>query len=410
MLPLSEKLRPKTLSDVSGQTELVQTIDRIIRTGKPLSLLLFGPPGSGKTTLARIYSKSFNLPFVTLSAVFNSAAELKKILKEGHETPLINRKVLIFVDEIHRFNRAQQDLFLPFLEDGSLILVGATTENPSFVLNNALVSRLRPLKLEPLEPEILGEIIDRYEKIERPLNLTEEQREGLIRSSLGDARHLLNLIENLEVGLSIQKRSPLYDKNQDGHFNLISALHKSVRGSDPDASIYYLARMMQAGEDPNYITRRLIRMAVEEVGLADPNALQVALNGAKAYSMLGSPEGDLALAQVVVYLALSPKSIAVHKGYKAAQKTAEDTGHIDPPKHILNAPTKFMKKMGISNEYIYDPETPNGFSGQDYFPKELGRMSFYKPIDRGFERELKKRLEYFSRLRSQGTGSKNESY
>lgn len=399
MIPLSEKLRPKNLSDVSGQKELVQTIDRVVQSGKPLSLLLFGPPGCGKTTIARLYAQSFKLPFVSLSAVFNSTAELKKILKEGHETPLFNRQTLIFVDEIHRFNRAQQDIFLPFLEDGSLVLVGATTENPSFVLNNALLSRLRVLKLEPLDADSLEEILHRYETTVRPLNLAPEERQSLIAFSQGDARHLLNMIENLEGGLSIHKKPALYDRHQEGHFNLISALHKSIRGSDPDAALYWFARMLEGGEDPLYLGRRLIRMASEDIGLADPGALQIALNGWNVFHMLGSPEGELALAQVVVYLALCPKSNAIYTAYGEAREMASKTGHLDPPKHILNAPTKLMKEFGYGKDYQYDHDTPHGFSGDEYFPDEVGRQNFYKPVERGFEREMKKRLDYFARLR-----------
>lgn len=399
MIPLSEKLRPKTLSEVFGQQYLLETVKQVIQKGRPLSFLLFGPPGSGKTTIARLYAQSFQLPFVQLSAVFNSTTELKKILKESQETPLFNRQTLIFVDEIHRFNRAQQDIFLPFLEDGSLILVGATTENPSFVLNNALLSRLRVLKLEPLEPASLDQIIQHYESTVQPLNITVEQRQTLIAHAQGDARHLLNMIENLEQGLPIQKKPPLYDRHQEGHFNLISALHKSIRGSDPDAALYWFARMLEGGEDPLYLGRRLIRMASEDIGLADPEALAMALNGWNVYNMLGSPEGELALVQVVLYLALCPKSNAAYVAYGDARKKAADTGHLDPPKHILNAPTQLMKDFGYGEEYQYDPDTPYGFSGQDYFPKEIGRQSFYKPVERGFEREMKKRLDYFEKLR-----------
>ncbi len=407
MIPLSEKLRPKNLSDVSGQKDLIHTIGRVVQSGKPLSLLLFGPPGCGKTTIARLYAQSFQLPFVSLSAVFNSTTELKKILKEGHDTPLFNRQTLIFVDEIHRFNRAQQDIFLPFLEDGSLVLVGATTENPSFVLNNALLSRLRVLKLEPLSDDSLEEIVNRYELTVRPLKLSPEERQSLIAYSQGDARHLLNLIENLEQGLSIQKKPALYDRHQEGHFNLISALHKSIRGSDPDAALYWFARMLEGGEDPLYLGRRLIRMASEDIGLADVEALGVALNGWNVFNMLGSPEGELALAQVVVYLSLCPKSNAVYTAYGEARKIASETGHLDPPKHILNAPTKLMKDFGYGKEYQYDHDTPQGFSGDEYFPEEVGRQTFYKPVERGFEREMKKRLEYFIRLRASLQQSKS---
>lgn len=398
MIPLSEKLRPKTFAEIAGQKELVQMLQQIILSKKPLSLLFFGPPGCGKTTLARLYAQSFSIPFVSLSGVLNSTAELKKILKNGQDNPLFSRHTLVFVDEIHRFNRAQQDIFLPCLEDGSLILVGATTENPSFVLNNALLSRLRVLKLEGLSPDALEEILQRYEA-QHPLAVSQEERQHLILASQGDARHLFNMLENLEQGLSVQKKRPLYDRHQEGHFNLISALHKAVRGSDPDAALYWFVRMLEGGEDPQYLGRRLIRMASEDIGLADPGALQVALNGWNAYHQLGSPEGDLALAEVVIYLALAPKSNALYTAYNEAKRCAADTGHLDPPAHILNAPIPLMEKLGYGKDYKYDHDLPSGFSGDNYFPSSLPRQSFYHPVERGFEREMKKRLAYFQRLR-----------
>ncbi len=399
MIPLSEKLRPQNLSEVVGQDELMRIVCKIVQTGRPLSLLFYGPPGCGKTTIARLYAKEFQLPMLSLSGVLNSTAELKKILKEGQESPLFHRQTLVFVDEIHRFNRAQQDIFLPCLEDGSLILVGATTENPSFVLNPALLSRLRTLQLGPLDARALDAIIQRYESMHPSLALQAKQRETLIHQSQGDGRHLIHMIENIANELPIQKRLPVYDPDKEGHYNLISALHKSVRGSDPDAALYWFARMLEGGEDPRFLGRRLVRMASEDIGLADPQALGIALNGCNAYHMLGSPEGELALAEVVIYLALAPKSNAAYTAYGQARTIAADTGHLSPPKQILNAPTGLMKELGYGQDYIYDPETPLGFSGQNYFPDSLERQSFYHPIERGFEREMKKRLDYFMRAR-----------
>lgn len=410
-IPLSEKLRPQSLSEIVGQEHLVQIISRYVESKRPLSLLLFGPPGSGKTTIARLYAASFQLPFVTLSAVLNSTTELKKILKEGHDTPLFSRQTVLFVDEIHRFNRAQQDIFLPFLEDGSLILIGATTENPSFTLNNALLSRLRVMTLEALKPTALEQIIQRYEKQVRPLTIDPEARQFMISLAQGDGRYLLNLIENLEqapdqtwnkesLAKYLQKRPALYDRHQEGHFNLISALHKAVRGSDADAALYWFARMLEGGEDPLYLARRMIRMATEDIGLADPQALGIALQGWNTYNMLGSPEGELALAQVIIYLALAPKSNAAYTAYGKAREAAAKTGHLNPPKIILNAPTGLMKEMGYGKGYAYDHDTPHGFSGQNYFPDEIARERFYQPVERGFEREMKKRMEWFEKLRS----------
>lgn len=413
-VPLSERLRPKEWQDIAGQDHLIGPngyISRIIESGRPISLLLFGPPGCGKTTIARLYAAAFGLPFLTQSAVLNTTAELKKILKEGQETPLFSRQILLFVDEIHRFNRAQQDIFLPFLEDGSLVLIGATTENPSFALNNALISRLRVLSLKSLGTDALEEILARYERSVHPLPLDSAARSYLIAQCQGDGRHLLNLIETIDplskeiLGVDalaslIQKKPALYDKDKEGHYNLISALHKSVRGSDPDAALYWFARMLEGGEDPLFLARRLIRIASEDIGLAEPQALQLALSAYDAYHRLGSPEGELALAQAVLYLALSPKSNALYIAYGKARETASDTGHLCPPKHILNAPTSLMKEMGYGAGYVYDPDTNDGFSGQNYFPDELDRSSFYKPFERGFEREMRKRLAYFEKLRA----------
>lgn len=410
-VPLAERLRPQNLSEIVGQDHLMDYLHQTIKSGSPHSLLLCGPPGCGKTTLARLYAHSFRLPFISASAVFQSIAELKKRLMESQENPLLFRQTILFIDEIHRFNRAQQDLFLPFLENGSLILIGATTENPSFALNNALLSRMRVLVLKQLEIFDLEKILTRYEKLNKPLPVEPEARTMIINLAQGDGRHLLNMIENLEsaqlergdiatITKYLQKRAANYDKHQDGHFNLISALHKSIRGSDPDAALYWLCRMLEGGEEPLYIARRLIRMASEDVGLADPQALNVALAGRQAYETMGSPDGELAIAQVAVYLALAPKSNAIYTAFDQAKELAKQSGHRDPPPWILNAPTQFMKEQGYGDGYIYDHDTPHGFSGQNYFPQDIGRHSFYRPVERGFEREMKKRLEYFEKLRS----------
>lgn len=413
-IPLSEQLRPKALAEVVGQDHLVGPngfITSLIQRGKPLSIILWGPPGSGKTSIARLYAKAFSLPFETLSAVFSGVADLKKILKETDDQPLFKQTILLFVDEIHRFNKSQQDAFLPYLESGKLILVGATVENPSFYLNNALLSRMRVLKLNSLSEEDLEILLKRYESLKGSLNLDPDARRLTIHMAQGDGRFIFNLIENIQgikspkpltvndIENLIQKKSPLFDKGQDQHYNLISALHKSVRGSDPDASLYWFARMLNGGEDPLFAARRLIRMASEDIGLADPNALTLAIAARDAYEMLGSPEGELALAQVVVYLALAPKSNAVYTAYKRAVAAAGETGHLDPPYVILNAPTKLMKDAGYGKGYIYDHDTPEGFSGQNYFPDGMEREGFYTPVERGFEREMKKRIDYFNKLR-----------
>lgn len=420
MIPLSEQLRPQTLEEIVGQDHLVGDdgwIRRIINSKKPLSILLFGPPGSGKTTLARLYAKSFNANFQVLSAVFSGIADLKKIINDINQTPLLNRQTILFVDEIHRFNKAQQDAFLPLIENGTIILVGATTENPSFSLNNALLSRLTVLTLHHLKKNDLEKIIQMYEKKLKPLKLGEKERDFIIELSQGDGRYLLNILENIqsykhELTLEnleklIQRRAPLYDKDSENHHNLISALHKSVRGSDPNASLYWLCRMLAAGEEPLFIARRMIRMASEDVGLADPQALTIALNGYKTYQMLGSPEGELALAEVAIYLALAPKSNKIYTAFNEAIEVAKKTNHLSPPMHILNSPTKLMKEMGYSKGYQYDHDTPYCFSGQEYFPDELERIEFYQPVERGFEREMKKRIEYFNSLKEQIMKSKN---
>ena len=413
-LPLAEQLRPQSLNDIVGQDHLLGAkgfITTTIQQGRPLSIILWGPPGSGKTSIARLYAKSFKMRFEALSAIFSGLADLKKILKDSEETPLFGSLVL-FVDEIHRFNKSQQDAFLPYLENGKLILVGATVENPSFYLNNALLSRVRVLKLEALSEESLDQILLRLEKERGKLNLTKEGREYLLGLSHGDGRYLLGLIENIvgvehapwtpeDLHLLFQRRAPLFDKEGDHHYNLISALHKSVRGSDPDASLYWFCRMLIAGEDPLFIARRVIRMASEDIGLADPQALSIALAARDAYEMLGSPEGELSIAEAVIYLALAPKSNAIYMAYNQARLLAQETHHLPPPATILNAPTQMMKKMGYGKGYQYDHETPHGFSGQDYFPDDLERSELYMPVERGFEREMKKRLDYFKKLRQE---------
>lgn len=388
-------MRPSSWAEIVGQDEVKHTLMRLVEQKSPLSLLLWGPPGSGKTTLARLYARSFRARFITLSAVLGSAAELKKILTE-EETPLLG-PLILFVDEIHRFNRSQQDLFLPYLEGGQIILIGATTENPSFALNPALLSRLRVLKLSTLSESALAQIIARYEGTVPP-----EISQQVVAFAQGDGRTCINLLENWEQGIALQRRSPLYDRDREGHYNLISALHKSVRGSDPDAALYWLARMLNGGEDPRFIARRLTRMASEDVGLADPQALAIALDGAAAYERLGSPEGDLSLAQVTVYLALAPKSNALYTAWDAARADAEATGHLDPPPAILNAPTALMKEMGYGTAYQYDHDLPQGFSGQHYFPGD--RKQYYHPVERGFEREARARLAYFENLRKKRDG------
>lgn len=412
--PLAEELRPRSLEEVVGQEHLLGPqgiISRAIKGQKPLSIILWGPPGCGKTSLARLYAKAFNMRFVSISAIFSGVADLKKIFKEAEEQSLLHQGTVLFVDEIHRFNKAQQDAFLPYIENGTLILVGATAENPSFYLNNALLSRLRVLTLKPLDDQALETLLQRYEKRFKHLPLTAEARELLIASAQGDGRYLYNLIENIqqappkevlnheELKSLLQKRSALFDRAGDQHYNLISALHKSVRGSDPDAALYWFARMLEGGEDPLFLARRLIRMASEDIGLADPQALPLAIAARDAYEMLGSPEGELALAEVVIYLALAPKSNRLYIAYHEAREAAAKTTHLSPPMEILNAPTRVMKRLGYGKGYQYDHDLEKGFSGQGYFPKEMERESYYIPVERGFEREMAKRLCYFKKLR-----------
>ena len=413
--PLADRLRPQVLEDVLGQDHLIgpgKPLSQMLESANLSSILFWGPPGCGKTTIARLLAQKTEMIFVVLSAIGTGVAELRKVFQEAEDEKKKGHQTLLFIDEIHRFNRSQQDSFLHSIEDGTIILIGATTENPSFELNSALLSRMQVYTLNRLETKQLEELLERAEALEgKKLPLTEDARDSLCFMADGDGRALLNMVEILftyqpsepfsvdQLRTIMQKRAPIYDKGQEGHYNLISALHKSLRGSDPDAALYWFCRMIEGGEQPLYIARRLIRFAVEDIGMADPQALLQANAALNSYHNLGSPEGELALAQVVVYLATAPKSNAVYKAFNSAAESAKNSGSLMPPPIILNAPTKLMKDQGYGKGYIYDHDTPQGFSGQNYFPKEIKRQTYYTPVERGYEREIAKRLAYWQKLR-----------
>jgi len=417
--PLADRLRPKKLEEVVGQEQVLgedSPLGRMLQTGRISSFILWGPPGCGKTTIARLIAEYTNLYFEQISAVFSGVADLKRVFQYAEERRATQGKgTLLFVDEIHRFNKSQQDGFLPYVENGTVILVGATTENPSFELNAALLSRCQVFVLNRLNFDDFEELLQRAEREEgMKLPVDDEARELMKTVADGDGRYILNIAESVwafaqegeifdkdKLMKIIRSRAPVYDKGRDGHYNLISAVHKSLRGSDVDAALYWAGRMLVSGEDPRYLIRRLIRFSIEDVSLADPNAVVQAIACADTYERLGSPEGDLAIMQLVAYLATAPKSAAVYKAMHKVFDAAKQTGSLMPPKHILNAPTKLMKNLGYSDGYIYDQDLEDGFSGQDYFPEEMGRRRFYNPVDRGFEREIRKRIDYFDKLRAE---------
>ena len=418
--PLADRLRPRALSEVIGQGQLLGpdgSLRVMLDAGTLGSLIFWGPPGVGKTTIARLLAQETDLTFVQISAIFTGMPDLRKVFEAAKLRRANGGGTLLFVDEIHRFNKAQQDGFLPHMEDGTILLLGATTENPSFELNAAVLSRSQVLVLERLTDDDLDQLIVRAETdLGTTLPLTDDARASLREMADGDGRAMLNLVEQVvawkvdtaldpkALGQRLSRRAAQYDKSGDAHYNLISALHKSVRGSDPDAALYWFARMLEGGEDPRFLARRITRMAVEDIGLADPQAQRLCLDAWQTYERLGSPEGELALAQAVAYLALAPKSNAIYVAYKAARKSAAKTGSAPPPKHILNAPTGLMKDQGYGDGYAYDHDAEDGFSGQDYFPDGMGRSDFYQPVERGFERDLAKRVAYFAKLRAKRQG------